>query len=403
MDIKEVETILTHHFLLYGGITMHKSESSRLNVLYIVNILKKFSDEKRPLTISEVTHLINTEYSYLTPTESLVSTDTVSRTLDALIHTFFDTSRENYLSLVHDIGFSIFCVMKSDHGFVTYHKEEDKKAPQKYFYYQSSFSNAEVTTLIDAVETHNYFSDEELSELIDKLISIQPVSYSSEKYIHCTPTVKDDNSILFSNIDFLDQIIDDKKCAQITYCYYNHKKELVPRPGYPKIIEPISLMWSNGYYYLVAFHPERKQLVNYRIDRITDIDLVDATPTHKPKEFNASQYRLEHPVMYAGSSCNIVLLCRETATNNIMNLIMDSFGQLVKIHEATDAECAKYIRNFHPCKNEKWYKVSFISSVGGTQLWVLQNCKDCMIIEPISSYEYIKSILSDSLNMYRDS
>ena len=52
------------------------------------------------------------------------------------------------------------------------------------------------------------------------------------------------------NIEELNEIIHNRNCAQITYCYYDTDKKLVARDGYPKTVEPIHLMWSNGYYYL---------------------------------------------------------------------------------------------------------------------------------------------------------
>lgn len=381
----------------------NKTEQSRLNVLYVIFTLKKYTNEEHPMSILEITNKINQDFLYLTAGDKIISSDTVKRTLEALITILFDPSFESLPNKIPDYGFIIYCVMKTPNGFETYRHNSEGKSPQKYYYYQSTFSNAEVITLIDAVETYNYFSDDDLIELISKLIKLQPLSYASQKYINYNPTMKDNNSILIPNIDLLDQIIGSKKRAKITYCSYNYLKKLIPRNGYPKIIEPLSLMWSNGYYYLVAYHPDYQSIVNYRIDRITEIEAVDQKPTHTLQNFDASRYRLEHPVMYGGKCQEIVFLCRQTKQNQIMNIIMDIFGKPAHIIPATDAELMQYLghdSSYYQQQCETWYRVSIHSTVGGVELWAAQYCADCLLIKPESSARRLKELFTQALEHY---
>ena len=380
-----------------------KGEQSRLNILYIIFTLKKYSNEQHPLSVNEITKHINRDYAHFSTMEQLISPDTVKRTLDMLTSYFFDTSEPEISKIIADYGFIIFCVMKENDAFVTYHSSDDTNARKKYYYYQSCFTNAEVTTLIDAIETYNYFSDDDLLELIDKLIKIQPVSYASEQYHNYVPSVKDKNSIVSLNINSLDQIIDRKHCAKITYCNYNEKKELVLRPGYPKKIDPIALMWSNGYYYLVAYHPEHKTVVNYRIDRSTDVEEIEETPSYTIPNFSPSNYKLEHPVMYGGDCVHMALLCRETGSNYIMNSIMDTFGVPAKIRPATNEELIQYLNHdssFYQERGEKWFHISFRSSTKGVELWALQYCDNCVIISPQESILNIKAALAKANELY---
>ena len=381
-----------------------KTERSRLNALYIIATLKKYSNEETPLSISEITEKINFDFSHLAFSEKIISNDTVSRTLETLTTYLFDSSKSSFFNDWISFGFAIHCVMKNSNKYITYRTPKSGKAPKKYYYYQSIFTNAEITTLIDAVETYNYFSDDDLFELITKLTKIQPLTYASEKYVSDTPTLKDSNSLLFLNIDALDLIIKHKNCARITYCSYNYKKELQPKKGYPKIIEPIALMWSNGYYYLVAYNPDYDNTVNFRIDRISDVEEIEQQATHVPTNFNASRYRLEHPVMYGGVRQTITLLCRDTGYNTIMNLIMDEFGKPAKIIPAQDHELIKYLGHdtaFYEEIGEIWYKISFQSTPGGVEQWATQHCNDCIIISPTSSAQKVKKRLEDGLRLYQ--
>lgn len=381
-----------------------KGEQSRLNVLYIIFTLKRYSNEDHPLSVTEITRKINQDFLHLTTADQIISSDTVKRTLDTLLDYLFDPCKLSLTDDSLDYGFTIFCVMKTEKGFETYHPGKDGKRPQKYYYYQSSFTNAEVTTLMDAVETYNYFSDDDIMELINKLIRLQPISYAADTYSYYDPTPKDENSLLIPNIDLLDKIIDNKKCARITYCSYNHSKELVPRKGYPKVIEPLALMWSNGYYYLVAYHPDHKSVVHFRIDRITDIEPMDQTPMHPLKDFNASRYRLEHPVMYGGSRQEMVFLCRQTPHNYIMNTIMDTFGKPARIVQASDQELLEYLGHdsaYYKEKNETWFRVSVYSTPGGVELWASQYCADCRLIYPSESADRVKEALNRALQYYQ--
>lgn len=383
----------------------NKTEQSRLNILYIIFTLKKYTNDEHPMSVQEITTKINQDFGYLTVNDKIISTDTVKRTLETLFTLLFDSTMESLPKKIQDYGFIIYCVMKTPNGFETYQQNIEGKNPQKYYYYQSIFTNAEVTTLIDAVETYNYFSDDDVMELISKLIKLQPLSYASEEYINSNPTVKDNDSLVILNVDFLDQIIDNKKCAKITYCSYNYLKELVPKKGYPKIIEPLSLMWSNGYYYLLAYHPDYQSIVNYRIDRITEIEMIDQTPSHALQNFDSSRYRLEHPVMYGGQCQEIVFLCCQTKHNQIMNIIMDIFGKLAHISPATDTDLLKYVghdSSYFQQQGKTWYRVSVHSTIGGAELWATQYCNDCILIKPESSSKRLKEFFSQALDHYNN-
>lgn len=385
-----------------------KGEHSRLNVLYIIFTLKRYSNEDHPLSAIDIANKINHDFLHLTTADQIISVDTVKRTLDTLVNYLFSPVRpshsNDFTNDFSDYGFTIFCVMKTKQGFQTYQTETDGKSPKKYYYYQSAFTNAEVTTLIDAIETYNYFSDDDIVELVDKLIQLQPLSYAADSYSPYNPTLKDKNSLLLPNIDLLDKIIDAGKCARITYCNYNHTKQLVPREGYPKIIEPLALMWSNGYYYLIAYHPAYKNIAHFRIDRITDIEMVDEKTTHPLKDFDASRYRLEHPVMYSGKQQEMVLLCRQTPHNHMMNTIMDVFGKPARIVPAADRDLLQYLGHdsaYYQKQNETWFKVSVNSAPDGVELFSTQYCADCRLIEPTKSVERVKQALTQALNYYQ--
>ena len=66
-----------------------KSESSRLNLFYIIHVLSKYSDEEHPMSVAEIKKMADKEFGYLASGESIISLDTVKRTLEELTDKIF--------------------------------------------------------------------------------------------------------------------------------------------------------------------------------------------------------------------------------------------------------------------------------------------------------------------------
>ena len=64
--------------------TKTSSVASRLNVLYIILVLKNYSSPKKPMSIKEITEKVNSDYYHIFSDEDSINHSTVSRILDAL-------------------------------------------------------------------------------------------------------------------------------------------------------------------------------------------------------------------------------------------------------------------------------------------------------------------------------
>lgn len=379
-----------------------KPESSRLNLFYILQILSKHTDEENPMSASEISDKVNEEFGYLSSTGTVISIDTVKRTLEELTDKVFSAGVDHN-EMLHCYGYCVSCLMKKNGEYKTYHESEGAQAPKKYYYYENNLKAAELLTLKDAIETYSYFSEEDITDIVRKLIRLRPKSFPKSKYFDVAGETRDEDSLLLMNIEELNRIINNRNCANITYCHYDVDKKLIPRPGYPKMIEPIHLMWSNGYYYLLAYNEKYHSIVSMRIDRITDIEEIEIENTHRAEKFNPVQYRYEHPVMFGGKKETIVLLCRDTGKNYIMNTIVDVFGKNAKVMQASDELLEKYLRHGREYYKEQgitWLRVSIESTSGGVELWATQYCNDCLIISPEESRDRVKKRLHAGIEYY---
>lgn len=382
-----------------------KLESSRLNVLYVVDVLSKYSDEEHPVSASDIKNYVDREFASILhdDDESVISVDTVKRILDELADRWFPVQRdENMYDIEYKFGYYIHSVMKEGDEFVTY-KADRKQAPKKYYYYESNLKIAELVTIKDAMETYSFFSEDDMTEIIQKIIRLRPMSFPKSKYRDEAGAERDENSMVLMNIDYLNRIIKNKKGAKITYCSYDMNKKLVPRKGYPKVVEPMHLMWGNGYYYLLAYNLKYGDIVSIRVDRITNIEEVELAESHRKDNFNPVKYRHEHPVMFSGEKQKVIMLCRDTGHNHIMNSVIDVFGKNIRVSEAETELVNKYVPKYTEKDKKngiKWLRISFESTVGGLEMWATQYCADCIIISPEESRNRVRNNIIKGMEYY---
>ena len=363
-----------------------KPDSSRLNLFYIIHVLQHYSNKEHPMSVGEIQEKINQDFGYLSVTDSLISSDTIKRTLDELIERVFP-QEANAMEYESNYGFWIGCITRT----------------KKYYFYESALKEAEILTLKDAIETYSYFSEEDITEIVRKMVRIRPSSFPKQRYYDVAKNDRDEDSLLLMNIDELNEIIQRRNGANITYCAYDINKKLVPRPGYPRLVEPLHLMWSNGYYYLLAYFEKYQNIVSYRVDRITDIEEVEIENSRRKDSFNPVLYRHEHPVMYGGEKERIVMLCRDTGKNYIMNTIMDVFGKNAKVSKADFEMIHRYLpepSEYYAKQGITWLKVVIETTTGGVELWATQYANDCRIVEPEALAERVKERLTNGINNY---
>lgn len=366
-----------------------KPGTARLNFIYIIYVLRQYTDELHPMSIAEITGQVNKEFSQISERNIFMSSDTVSRTLDAYVEGG-NIPDEDPTDPFNPLGFRIECL---------------KEQGRRLYYYKNDFDDAEIRILIDAVKTCSYLATEDVVNIVQKLINLQPKTFECYRHYREDYEVRDEDSLLLQNVDYFNEIIRNRNCARIIYCNYDMNRKLVPREGYPRVIRPVSMMWSNGFYYLLAYSEKYQNTVNYRMDRITEVAEVPIANADIQDNMNPAWYRLRHPVMFSGRMEHIKILCRDTGKNYIMNVIMDYFGKLARIRTAADEVVLKYTGHT-PSEYRKegitWLEVTVDASVEGVEMWASQYCEDCLIISPESSREMLLKKLQGGISLYRN-
>lgn len=405
----------------------NRQKESRLNLLYIFLTLKNYSSKEHPMSVSEIRDKANSCF-FDNGVSIGLNTSTISRLLEPF------RTNENFAFLLEGdatdysdpqrLGYNIFCVAKVNDTFVPYEEAEAQASEKdarlmRYYYCESVFSDAELRTLLDAIAVNNYFSSGDIAALTAKLLGLSPQFTMSNRP---SPTddaeIKDEDSMLLTNIEDFDRMIKNKQVAEIVYYNYGYngspRLEAVPRSGYPRIIRPVKMMWSNGFYYLVAMLGPSPQYApsNLRLDRIQICGTLDSPELWKayspPKQPSSSVYRLKNPVMYGGKEETIQMLCRQSEDNGMMNAVMDTFGTLARCRPATQEELEQYLgygTRYQPKEDPDeegiWIHVRVNSTARGVALFATQYCNHCRVLSPQSLADDIKKKITEGSLFYQ--
>ncbi len=263
---------------------MQKAKShKRLMPLYILNILKKHTDQDKHLRQKEIVKLLNASFKINCERKS------VARNIKYLI----------------DAGFDI----RNEKG---------------YYIVDQQFNDCEVSLMINNILYAKYIPKSHRNSLIEKLSSLASKSFRSN--LNYNKFLKDSysqNTQIFYTIEILNQAIIENKKVKFQYNSYECDKKLHPIFSEKFTIMPYKIIISNGWPYILS-----NNNLSFRLDHITNIEIIE----------QKSQYSFNSSL----SSCfsnnlNNNTIVKFRAKKTIINDIMDQFENF----EFT-GECSNY-------------------------------------------------------------
>ena len=389
-------------------------------ISFIINVLQHHSSKTKPLSIQQITDYLNEWYT--TPEGPFINPTTTSRALHAYlqetlylndrtgnvmaanyeIHVLYEntdsSADEKYIDVTREYAEAI--PTKSSKN------NKRPKAPKAYFYYRPLIPEEEISNLINMVESHPYYTTEEVIRITNTLKSIAPAYFDNKcDELPDVKKMRADDSTLQNNLHDLHWLINEKVDIKIEYCYYNEEKRLTPHTGYPQRITPYQIVWANGYCYLIAYNPHHNNITHYRVDRITAIDQIEDGSEHnniglKNPVLHSINYAKAHPAMSSGETCSISLLCKRSSS--IVNRLLDSFGMNTSIRPASPKRMQQVFPQHPEYNPNDWLDVTCPDiNPYGTALWAKQYCTECVIYAPKDLAEKTKRELQEAANMYQ--
>ena len=327
---------------------MEGFEPKKLALIRILQILKKYSDCAHPIKHDTIVELLARDYGLI------VERKAIGRNI----------------SLLNEAGYEI---------------ETTKKGS---FLAEREFEDSELRLLIDGVLSSEHITAKHSKELIDKLCA------QSNQYFR--PRVKNiysvndwnktDNVSVFYTIEIVDEAIERGYQVRFEYNKYGIDKRLHRTSR--QTLSPYQMILHNQRYYLMGYNEKWREMRYYRMDRITNIALVEqsATPLRTVKGFESGidykRFSSALPYMFADEPQAVEFI----ADGWSIDQIVDWFGKDIGIEERQDGR----------------FLVRVKVSVNAMEYWAMQYMNAVEIISPNELRERIKRNLKSANEKYKD-
>ena len=313
---------------------MYTKQTKKMLIISILEILKKYTDEKHRLSQKDIVEILEREYDMKVDRKSV---------------------KRNLLSLV-DFGYDIEYTEN-----VRINKNGEEETLYTDWYLEKSFTDSELRLLIDSLLFSKNIPAKQCKELIGKIEDLSNCYFKSRiGNISKLTGSSSENMQLFYTIDVLDDAISKGKKVAFYYNEYGIDKHLHPRKNKDGvvrdyIINPYQMAAVNGKYYLICNYDKYDDVSNYRLDRITNIRML-ADPVKPMKEvkglengLNLSKHISEHIYMYTGES----VLVKFQAKKYLLSELIDWFGTNIQFLEETEEDIiARVVVNLEAMR--KW-------------------------------------------------
>lgn len=294
-----------------------------------------------------------------------------------LYQVLFDYSDENNLLTQQDI----IDILKREYGLtverkaigrnVSYLNEmgiEVESGRKGTYLVDRPLESAELHMLIDSVLCSTHISATHSKQLIDKLVKMGGRNFKSHvKYVQSlNDWNKTQNKSVFFNISVIDEAISAGNQVRFYYNKIGADKQLhhTSRP----CVSPYRMVLHNQHYYLMGCNHKWMNISFYRLDKITDIEILD-NPIVPIKSLdgykngiNYKELSTARPYMFTDKPEGVVLVAKKWMIDDIV----DWFGKDVTITDVDDENV----------------KVELTVSPTAMKFWALQYGENAEVIAP---------------------
>lgn len=333
---------------------MAARSGQKLKLLYIVDILRKYSDEDHPISAAEICSKL----------------------------ALFNVTAERK-SVYNDIEQLIF------YGYDIIKTRTPKAG---FFLGSREFEIPEISLLTDAVKTAKFISAKKTRELISKLEAMQSVYQlnSLNKGIYFDVDSKTKNEEIYYTIDTVSRAIENKKQIKFEYNVrtINENKEITISSS-QKIISPYAMTWQDDHYYLIGNYEKYDNLIHLRIDRMHKVEITDKNSrsfsevSDYKSVFDVADYTKRLFGMYTGNIENIELKC----SREILEQVVDRFGDSIFITKLTD----------------KTFNINYKAVVSEALVtWIINFGNKIEAVSPENLREMVKERLNRVIELYEN-
>lgn len=349
------------------------SRPKKMMNMYIYDILRRNTDAKHPMTQREIQKRLKNEYDMVVDRKAI---------------------KANLEDLINDGSYNIeySTRVRLTHNRLT--GEIEKNDVLSSFYYNAVFTDSELRLLMDSVLFSKSIPTANKKELLVKLkdLSNKYFKFSTANIQFYESADREINKELFYTIEILDEAITKGLQVKFLYNEYGTDKKLHRRLNEngevrEYIINPYTMVANGGKYYLICNYDKFDDISHYRIDRISDISVLD-TPV-KPRNqvnglvgLNVANYMQEHIFMFGGKS----IRAKFEMPKYLISDVLDSFRSNV---DFKDLGNDKVLASVKINENDMRY-------------WARLYASQIKITEPKELVEMCKQDMVNALALYQD-
>ena len=341
--------------------------------MYILDILKHYTDAEHPMTQKEIQQKLESDYDMVVDRKAV---------------------KANLEDFINDGTYNIDYATKIRLTPNRLTGEIEKNEVLTGFYYDNIFTDSELRLLMDSVLFSKSIPSANKSEILDKLkdLSNKYFKFSAANIQSYESADREMNKELFYTIEILDEAIKNGLQVKFFYDEYGADKKLHHRlneDGEVReyIINPYYMVATGGKYYLICNYDKYDNIAHYRLDRISNIEILD-TPRKAKNQveglvgLDVARYMNEHIYMFTGKSVR----AKFKAPKYLISDILDYFKADVNFKELDEGNVIATVK-----ANET-----------DLRLWARQYCGQIKMIEPQSLAEACKQDILDALALYED-
>ena len=266
---------------------MPKSDNQKLKIFYILDYLQQNSHENHPVRAADLIAMLDRQHNISCDRKTVYSD----------------------VAALQEYGVDIVSLPGKNGG---------------YYIASRNFELPELKLLIDAVQSSRYLTEKKSRELIEKLLTQcnEQDAKLMKRNVLVSGRVKSMNETIYYSVDTIQEAIAQNK--QITFRYFDWDfggKRKYREKAY--VASPYGLCQDNENCYLLALS-ERHGITSYRVDRMSDIHLLDTARTPCPEL--TGKALVEHAnrlfQMYSGDAVDVKLRFHKS----LINVVIDRFG-----------------------------------------------------------------------------
>lgn len=275
---------------------MSDSNCQKIKLLVLYEMLRQETDEEHPMKTNDILSRLG---------EKNITCDRRTLTKD--------------MRTLNEYGFEVMS------RFVGHEKA--------YYVEDRSFDEPEIRILADAVRAASFITESKTEELTEKIASLGGSHRKEllEKNRILFNTRKHSNESVYYTVDRLEEAITEGKQIRFRYFDLNEKAERVYRKGGEPsyVMEPLELVFSEDNYYLICYNDKYGSTTNFRIDRMSDVEILEDPVS--PKALEASGDLAGHTArmfsMYSGDPVSVTIWFLRSCIDQVF----DRFGEDIDI------------------------------------------------------------------------